>query len=614
MLLHKNKNKNCSSRFIFFLILLFNLLCSYFVFASDTAPIAINGIIDLQDFCFDDSLFLSGDWLFSPDNGALSTNMNSYNATPKEWNYLLQSDHSSGTYTLQLKLSPDIKGPLALKIPEFNQHVSISINNIVAYTTGMSDNLRQNSSIQIIPFKPLPQTVISLYFYNKYQYNGIKVPPIEIGTYQNIQKKQNTQATKKAVMIGFMLFIWIFFLFLFIAKYPQRAALYLSFVAFFGGMRFLSNNEFIYTFFSSFSILKYKVHYMATFLGSSFSLLFLQKLLKNQPKKLIKIQTALIIISFVFSASIAILPIKVVSRIVPSFIIFGLITLFFIFIEAILSLKTKGQNRIFAIFLILVSCFLAFSFVYTYQKKGMPTINLNDLGVFAFTMLFTAFLSQNISQALKQSENISLELEKEVINRTNQLNKTIEKLRLLSSTDALTGIYNLRKFTELGEREVSIHQRHKRPLSLILFDIDSFKTINDTYGHKTGDITLKFLTSTCRQEIRGSDILGRIGGDEFALLLLETPIERAGKVAENLRHTIHESSKKSSEVPEFTVSMGVVTLKKREILDIAKQRADVCLYKAKNLTRNMVYTESSAKALDSENDNPAELLEEVDDE
>jgi diguanylate cyclase (GGDEF)-like protein len=334
----------------------------------------------------------------------------------------------------------------------------------------------------------------------------------------------------------------------------------------------------------------------------------------QQPNKLLKrFQDLLIVICIVISSIIVILPIKIVSILLPVYLGIALIALLFMLVESILYLKQKSTNQIFAIFCIIFSCFLIFSFTFTKKNYHFFNINITDIGLFAAVLLFTFSLSQNISDTFKHVEGVSSELEKEVIHRTYQLNKTIEKLRFLSFTDELTGIYNLRKFIELGEREVSIHQRHKRSLSLILFDIDSFKSINDTYGHKTGDKALKFLTSTCRQEIRGSDILGRIGGDEFALLLLETSNEKASTVAEELRHTIQETSKISTEVPGFTVSMGVVTFRRTEILDIARQRADVCLYKAKNMGRNRVYTQSNKNTSDLDNENPPELLEEVDD-
>ena len=161
----------------------------------------------------------------------------------------------------------------------------------------------------------------------------------------------------------------------------------------------------------------------------------------------------------------------------------------------------------------------------------------------------------------------------------------------LTTTDGLTQIFNKRYFTEQLKREVGRSLRHKRELSLVIFDIDHFKLINDNYGHLAGDFVLKQLAHAVSKNIRGSeDILARYGGEEFCVLLPETNIQNAVKLAEKLRiliekaEFIFENTKIS-----LTVSLGVATFdpsyKNSEAFIKA---ADTKLYEAKRSGRNRV--------------------------
>lgn len=147
----------------------------------------------------------------------------------------------------------------------------------------------------------------------------------------------------------------------------------------------------------------------------------------------------------------------------------------------------------------------------------------------------------------------------------------------------------------LAEVELSRSVRYKNNLSLFMMDIDYFKKVNDTYGHKAGDAVLIMLAEIFRKTLREVDIVGRIGGEEFAVLLPETDKEMAVEVGERLRVNI-ESSKVSIENGQpinFTVSIGVTSLKDKDAnLDMLLSLADKALYEAKESGRNkVVYTD-----------------------
>lgn len=160
-----------------------------------------------------------------------------------------------------------------------------------------------------------------------------------------------------------------------------------------------------------------------------------------------------------------------------------------------------------------------------------------------------------------------------------------------AKTDFLTGLFNRRHFMELANQELNRAIRFDNPMSILMVDLDNFKRINDTYGHQTGDLVLKKFSAVCRQAFREIDILGRMGGEEFAILLPETSGAQAFEAAERLRSRI-ESTRISIEhhaAIEFTVSVGVASVvSKDDTLDALLSQADDALYKAKNAGRNQV--------------------------
>lgn len=199
------------------------------------------------------------------------------------------------------------------------------------------------------------------------------------------------------------------------------------------------------------------------------------------------------------------------------------------------------------------------------------------------------------SMARYVSERTS-KLEATVEERTQHLNQEIarrqeleDELRALASIDGLTGINNRRHFLELGEKELERAQRYDHPVALMMMDIDHFKRVNDTYGHAAGDEVLKQLAATCAENIRGVDILGRLGGEEFAVVLPECGIEAAGHAAERLRQTLAKIEVPSEQgIISFTISIGVVARERGEGLTAALDRADKAMYAAKQGGRDRV--------------------------
>jgi diguanylate cyclase (GGDEF)-like protein/PAS domain S-box-containing protein len=165
-----------------------------------------------------------------------------------------------------------------------------------------------------------------------------------------------------------------------------------------------------------------------------------------------------------------------------------------------------------------------------------------------------------------------------------------QELLCMASTDPLTGLLNRRRFLEQAEKEFLRSRRYRHELSAVMLDIDHFKTINDTHGHFVGDQVLIALSRAAENVLRDIDILGRWGGEEFVILMPETPLAGAAILAERLREVLARLTvDTTAETVRFTISAGVAARSESDAgLTGILQRADSALYAAKQHGRNRI--------------------------
>ena len=208
-------------------------------------------------------------------------------------------------------------------------------------------------------------------------------------------------------------------------------------------------------------------------------------------------------------------------------------------------------------------------------EKILPRIDNGDI----FMGLIAS--ATDIS-AIKQAEALlnqsNQELEEEVLRRTAQL----EQMML---TDALTGIGNRRFLMSRLEEETVRATRHHTPLTVVFFDVDHFKRVNDTYGHAVGDVVLAGVAESLKSGLREYDIVARYGGEEFVVLLVQTGLEDGFNLAERMRATISRLQFPELPIP-ITVSAGLAEWQPGETTDSILHRSDQALYRAKNSGRN----------------------------
>jgi diguanylate cyclase len=177
----------------------------------------------------------------------------------------------------------------------------------------------------------------------------------------------------------------------------------------------------------------------------------------------------------------------------------------------------------------------------------------------------------------------------------SDLQQSLEAIRAESLTDPLTGLGNRKYFDRSIEMAVHNALASAEPLSLLMFDIDHFKSFNDSYGHLTGDQVLRLVGMSLKQTIKGQDITARYGGEEFAVVLPNTALRQALTVADHIRRAVMAKELKKKSTGEIlgrvTISVGVSMLKPGDNTDSLIERADACLYAAKRNGRNRVICE-----------------------
>lgn len=181
----------------------------------------------------------------------------------------------------------------------------------------------------------------------------------------------------------------------------------------------------------------------------------------------------------------------------------------------------------------------------------------------------------------------------------HSLQQNLEAIRAETLTDPLTGLGNRRYFDRAVADAVTTSMTGGRPMSLLMFDIDHFKSFNDNYGHLTGDQVLRLVALSLKQTIKGQDIIARYGGEEFAVVLPNTNLPQALAVAENIRRAVMSRELKKKSTGEIlgrvTISVGVSALQAGDDVYTLIERADLCLYAAKRNGRNRVICESDSE-------------------
>lgn len=252
----------------------------------------------------------------------------------------------------------------------------------------------------------------------------------------------------------------------------------------------------------------------------------------------------------------------------------------------IFNKKRNGDKKLtISLTIWLVSILLGFIENQQYVTEAIFFIKLSAYAAFLYYFYNTTYNTyiREINESRQIIEKMEHSLHKEVKKRVFEIERSNERLLEISKTDLLTNTFN--KITILNIIEKLISKKKEEVFSILMFDIDNFKTINDSLGHITGDICLKTLAMIASSNIRELDYLGRYGGDEFIIVLPTLSENEAMFVAERFRKKVNDTSN-----PKFTVSIGIATYPyDGQTVKELISAADKGLYKAKSSGKNSIF-------------------------
>jgi diguanylate cyclase len=204
----------------------------------------------------------------------------------------------------------------------------------------------------------------------------------------------------------------------------------------------------------------------------------------------------------------------------------------------------------------------------------------------------------NMRAMVREKENLDQKTLDALSSQVDVLKKELEKARHTANTDGLTGVYNRKALDDHLQRLIERNTVSITPFSLMMMDLDNFKTLNDTYGHTVGDRMLLAFTQKCRATVRSDDFLARYGGEEFVLILPGASLRNATKKARQVCRTVAAAKYAADDSPRaevvaVTVSIGVSTYRNGDTVKRLVDRADQCLYKAKASGKNRVVAENA---------------------
>lgn len=543
------------------------------------APGAVKGILDLREWNFtaDGTIRLDGEWEFywkkflpvSP-NVPAPTGKKSYIVVPYIWNRWKINDiqlprYGYATYRLRVLLK-DNDTIYSLKTRELFSAYTLWIDGKPLISNGKTGISIQTSvpkySSYIATFKPKNNVVDIVIHVSNFHYHwaGLR-DSLEFGTAGRIIKERSISYVINYSLFGCALIMALFHFGLFIIRRNDSSTLFFGFFCLIISSRILFMEEvFISTLFPG---MDFDWHMTIIVLGYQLAVpavsLYLKKLFERDFSTMVL--RIILAVSLLFSLYVAIVPARIFSRTEAIFQIFILITAIYVFYVIVRAIILSREGSILVLVgIILLTITTIHDILQSRLVLQSPVFQSSlQFGFFGFIFTQSFLLSMRFSNAFR-----------------------------MAAIDDLSQVFNRRRFMELAQKEFSVSEQN---IGIISIDADHFKSINDNYGHDAGDTVLKTIAETIKKDIRDRDIFGRIGGEEFALLLPGAEEESLVSTAERLRSIIEKTPiRVEGKTITVNVSMGVALGNSNSVYTLKQllKHADIALYEAKRKGRNRV--------------------------
>ena len=408
-----------------------------------------------------------------------------------------------------------------------------------------------------------------------------------IGTLSQLSQRQDRKHLFIAIALGAFLLLGLINLSLWLVRKNDMAQLFLAGLAFTMALRLIDTGKLLYPMYPDAEIIWFmRIGWFTAMLMTVLWSGFIRSLLPQHfPLWIHRVTTLLIAVSGLFllvSGSDYWLQIG-------GFYARGLIFVILLFSIRAITYAIFSREQSSYYFLAGVSVLGITAIVDTIgQSLGYP-LNTTIYGFLALVLFQTITLNKHYLFALTEQERLAVNLESLVTERTEELRVVNSRLTELAETDELTGLSNRRMFLSEFSRQKAIAKRGDETLSLAILDIDFFKSINDRWGHDAGDKTLKAFSNLLKSELRDTDVVARIGGEEFALLIrtdsYSVTVIKAKMICEKIAAENFSSVEGDFQI---TISIGLCEVASEDDVHSAMKRADDALYQAKNKGRNQV--------------------------
>ena len=595
---------------------------------------ARSGIIDLRDYRFESPVSLDGEWRFTWLDSSYVPEATGDDYilidVPDSWNgyeYKGQTIEGEGfgSYFLTILL-PTQPADYSLDFSTIGTAYNLYVDNRLLGGVGI---FSRNSEFALPEYNPRTfdlgehseQLQIRIDVSNYHHRLGGLWESITFGQHRQVIHTRENHVASQLFLAGAIFIMGFYHLGVYSLKTRNRAALFFGMFCVLIGLRTLTTGSIylyqIWSFLSWTSLVK--LEYLTFYMGIPLFFYFIQQQFPDE----IKLIFARIVaaVSSVFVIMVLFSSVKTFSFSLNFFQPFSLIAMLYL-IYGLTMAFLRGEEGSAMVLIGFLSIVVAFINDILYVMNIVNTGHLISLGVLAFILLQALLISVRFSKAYQtiDTQRAKLErtneayqseietrraaeqevlkhqnhLEELVKERTEELEEANEQLQELTRVDGLTGIANRRRLDEDLDREWKRMMREKRPLSVILCDIDHFKFYNDTYGHQQGDECLAKVAVAIKRSVnRPGDLAARYGGEEFCIVLPETIATGAKQIAELVRQNVlglqieHKSSKV---MPFVTLSLGVATV----VPDVDSEPGDLLeaadkgLYQAKENGRNRV--------------------------
>jgi len=596
-------NKQLSKGLCLLLLCLLGLLTCQPLFAKTIEyPAVRQGVLDLRSWDFEQAgaVSLNGEWEFywrqflQPDQLDSVPGPRSYLTVPASWtkknsNGSILPGDGYATYHLTIKLNPEDQSLKALKMPPIYTAYQLWANGQVVAGKGRLGTSRAEMkplSVPSIVFLQPKNGEIDLLIQvsNYYHIKGGLRKALHLGTPAQVMGMREAALNLQMVLLGSMLVIGLYYLVHYFFRRKEKNSLYFGLFCLVMGFRLLFIGEFaIYNLFPAFDwSLAKKMDYATLYSGIPLFGLFIYHLYPQYVSS--RLLYSLVAISDILIAIVILAPTKLYLSTINFYqVLAGLTTVYYVFI-LFKAARDKQESAFLSALTAFIFLLTIFNDILSYNNIIDTYDNLFSIGFLAFLFSQSVILSKRFSLAFSQAESLSKEnavmlneitdlnrnLEGRISQRTSQLNEIIEilnkeiserseaeqKLRIYATTDIMTGLANRATGLSTLNSQLALAKRNNLPLTVGFVDIDNLKLINDDLGHQMGDDLIINISQILLKQIRQSDTVSRIGGDEFLIIFPDCKLQDARAVWQRVEEGIAAFNEANSKPYRISISFG----------------------------------------------------------